>query len=94
MEPEISESRPEKIHRLQPNLNPQSLNLEASTLPRDHRVRLNNANFGILFESSVIDLFTSIFPPIIDILIFFLKYFLQNVFRDASLVQIIESKIL
>ena len=55
-EPEISDSgpsaqtlpedlcsgflRPEKIHRPQPGLNPRTLDLEASTLPRDHRGRL------------------------------------------------------
>ena len=30
---------PEKIHRPQPDLNPRTLDLEASTLPRDHRGR-------------------------------------------------------
>ena len=30
---------PEKIHRPQPVLNPRTLDLEASTLPRDHRGR-------------------------------------------------------
>ena len=32
--------RPEKIHRFQSSLNPRTLDLEASTLPRDHRGRL------------------------------------------------------
>ena len=32
--------RSEKIHRPQPDLNPQTLDLEASTLPRVHRGRL------------------------------------------------------
>ena len=32
--------RPEKIHRPQSGLNPRTLDLEASTLPRDHRGRL------------------------------------------------------
>ena len=31
--------RPEKIHRPQPDMNPRTLDLEASTLPRDHLVR-------------------------------------------------------
>ena len=31
---------PEKIHRPQPGLNPRTLDLEASTVPRDHRGRL------------------------------------------------------
>ena len=55
-EPEISDSRPQlkvppgelvlriftswKIHRPQSGLNPRTLDLEASTLPRDHRDRL------------------------------------------------------
>ena len=30
-------SRPEKIHRPQPGLNPRTIDLEATTLPRDHR---------------------------------------------------------
>ena len=32
---------PEKIHRPQPGLNPRTLDLEVSTLPRDHRGRLS-----------------------------------------------------
>ena len=32
--------RPEKIHQPQPGLNPRTLDLEAITLPRDHRGRL------------------------------------------------------
>ena len=32
--------RPEKIHRLQADLNPRTLDFEASTLSRDHRSRL------------------------------------------------------
>ena len=32
--------RPEKIHQPQPGLNPPTLDLEASTLPQDHRGRL------------------------------------------------------
>ena len=31
--------RPEKIHRPQPDLSPRTVDLEASTLPRDHRGR-------------------------------------------------------
>ena len=31
--------RPEKIYRPQPGLNPRTLDLEVSTLPRDHRGR-------------------------------------------------------
>ena len=34
--------RPEKIHRPQLDLNPRTLDLEASTLPRDHRGRLGS----------------------------------------------------
>ena len=34
---------PEKIHRLQSNLSPRTLDLEASRLPRDHRGRLKIA---------------------------------------------------
>ena len=34
--------RPEKIHRPQPDLNPQTLDLGTSTLPRDHRGRLGD----------------------------------------------------
>ena len=33
-------TRPEKIHRPQPDVNPRTSDLEASTLPRDHRDRL------------------------------------------------------
>ena len=33
--------RPKKIHRPQPGLNSRTLDLEASTLPRDHRGRLS-----------------------------------------------------
>ena len=33
--------RPEKIHRPQPDLNPRTLDLEGSTLSRDHRGRLS-----------------------------------------------------
>ena len=47
--------RPEKIHRPLRGLNPRTLDLEAITLPRDHRGRLtrpilllNNANLRIL----------------------------------------------
>ena len=34
-------SRPEKIHRPQPGLNPRILDFEASTVPQDHRGRPN-----------------------------------------------------
>ena len=69
-DPEISESlaedlcsvflRPEKIHRPQLGLNPRTLDLEASTLPRDHRNRLGDVLLDILhadFCSSVQDWF-------------------------------------
>ena len=38
---------PENMHRPQPNLNPRGLELEASTLPRDHRGRHLSSNRGI-----------------------------------------------
>ena len=37
--------RPERIYRPQPDLNPRTLDLEASTLPRDHRGRHLSNNF-------------------------------------------------
>ena len=59
-EPEISDSgppapgglcsgflRPEKIHRPPPDLNPRTLDLETSTLPRDHRGGLCSALWSL-----------------------------------------------
>ena len=47
--------RPEKIHRSQPDLNQRTLDLEASTLPRDHRGRpfvgINRAEFDGVFKT-------------------------------------------
>ena len=38
---------PEKIHRPQPDFNPRTLDLEAITLPRDHRGRLYMGLLGV-----------------------------------------------
>ena len=50
--------RPEKIHRPQPDLNPRTLDLEASRLPRDHPGRLANVfNFRPFFRVVFVDYF-------------------------------------
>ena len=38
----------EKIHRPQPGLNPRTLDLEASSLPRDHRGQLHGLKHDTL----------------------------------------------
>ena len=47
--------RPEKIHRLQSGLNSRTLDLEASTLPRDHRGRHAIIKMERLFSSKIQD---------------------------------------
>ena len=81
---------PEKIHRPQPRLNPRTLDLEASTLPGDHRGRQGIfLKFRWIFYASCSYSYFkhSICNIVIDILIYLLYIKLINYINNNPMVE-------